>query len=133
MENIPELEEVSNIQNMPDSYIRKLFSSKDLNLVKRIKMMGYEICRTKISEAYIKRSLNNFKHGYVYYKGTQIIGFAVWKEKTDIPTNMNKGDNKPPIPYMELLLICTQPNDYQIAPNKSLSLSFHIHVLALLR
>lgn len=116
MENIPDLEEVSNIQNMPDPYSKQLFSSKNREIVTRIKRMGEKICRGHISDRYINRALNTFKYGLIYYKDSEIMGFATWKEKIYNPTNMNKGDNKPPVPYMELLLICTQPNDYQIAP-----------------
>lgn len=116
MDSIPDLEEVVNIQNMPDPYAKQLFSSKNRDIVTRIKKMGDNICRGHISDRYINRALNTFKYGLIYYKDSEIMGFAVWKEKIQIPSNMNKGDNYPPIPYMELLLICTKPNDYQIAP-----------------
>lgn len=116
MTSLPDLEEVSNIQNMPDPYSKQIFSSKNREIVTRIKRMGDKICRGYISDRYINRALNTFKYGLIYYKDSEIMGFATWKEKKEIPKNMNMGDNNPPIPYMELLLICTQTNDYQIAP-----------------
>lgn len=109
------LEEVNNIQNLPDSYMRKLFISKDRSTVERIKKLGDDICRNKLPDRYINCALNTFKKGFVYYKDTNIVGFAVWKEKTYDPISKSK-EIRPPIPYMELLLICTLPNDYKISP-----------------
>jgi len=101
------LEEISTVPDIPPTYLRLFFTSKDRKIVTDIKRHADHTCHAKVSHEYITNSLNKFKQGIIYYKGDVVKGFAVWKERITEPRNVYK--DMPfihPEKYIELLLIC---------------------------
>ena len=83
------MEEIQNISNMPDKVFKHFFTKKDRNIVNRVKECASSTCHEKISPSYINASLNNFKKGIVYFSKGDVVGFVVWKEKTEeMPNSM---------------------------------------------
>lgn len=102
------LEEISTVPDIPPTYLRYFFGSKDRKIVNDVKRHADHTCQTKISQGYIINALNKFKRGIVYYKADVVKGFAVWKESLSNPRNVYK--DAPyihPEKYIDLLLICS--------------------------
>jgi len=102
------LEEISTVPDIPPTYLRYFFGSKNRKIVADIKRHADTTCHMKVSEAYITNSLNKFNKGIVYYKGQTVKGFAVWKEHVTEPRNTLKDatyihSEK----FIDLLLICS--------------------------
>ena len=102
------LEEISTVPDIPATYLRYFFGSKNRKIVADVKHHADTTCHMKVSEAYITNSLNKFNKGIVYYKGQTVKGFAVWKEHVTEPQNILKDatyihSEK----FINLLLICS--------------------------
>jgi len=112
------MEEIQNISNMPDKVFKHFFTKKDRNIVNRVKECASSTCHEKISPSYINVSLNNFKRGIVYFSKGDVVGFVVWKEKTEeMPNSMKmlasmaiERINFKPDTFMEISLLCAKMN-----------------------
>ena len=70
------LEEINNINlDIHRIYI----TSRERDIVRRIRAMANDTCRGSISPDYIHASFNKFKQGIVYYINNKIHGFCIWK------------------------------------------------------
>ena len=93
---------------LPDNLDRALFSRMD-PIVNSLKSQANTVCRNHISEEYIRKAFNNFKHGFCYKQDNSVVGFCLWKESNDTFI-----DSKNDFKYMSVLLVCAQQTDYKL-------------------
>ena len=109
MENSTQnLVEINNIY--PTHLRRKLIHAGDRATVNIMKAQAERICRYNINPLYIRSVFNKFRYGFVYYDGDECVGFSIWKEHNST-VEKNNAVRKA---YIDLLLICTAPNNYKL-------------------
>lgn len=94
-------------------YIDKSDMKRKRAIDKELKHHAMAICRRKISERYISSALNNYTNGYIYVKGKDIIGFALWKIFTDaIPSHASQETEIKR--HIYVTLICSEHKEYSL-------------------
>jgi hypothetical protein len=98
-----------NLENniYPKDATKIFFTINDRTIIKSIKPFAFDTCRGKISEAYISKSFNRFKNGFLYKdEDDEIIGYCLWKEVNDTITKSTI-----PLKYLHILLVCAIDTD----------------------
>lgn len=102
--------EVSNIY--PDNIKKNTLHASQRQLISVLRNQAYEICRTEMSNEYIRWAFNKFKGGFVYYRGNEPVSFCIWKiseQHMDIKTLEKYNE-------LYIYLVCGKQLDYKILP-----------------
>lgn len=94
-------------------YIDKTDMKRKRVIDKELKEYAMNVCRKKISERYINNALKTYTNGYIYLRGKDIIGFAIWN--IDVHERMNiktlEIDTKR---HIHVLLICSESKENKL-------------------
>lgn len=69
-----------------------------------------EVCRDEFGQDLINAAINNYRNGYVYTIGREIIGFVIWKTVSHYTQSPNY-PNPVPSKHLKILLICSKKTD----------------------
>lgn len=97
----------TNIYTAPKNIKRTFMSSKQTFYADELHEHAAKICREEFGQDVINAAINNYKNGYVYTIGREIIGFVIWKiiiNKIDSPFYPNPVPSK----HLKILLICAK-------------------------
>lgn len=95
----------TNIYTAPKNIKRTFMSSKQTFYADELHEHATKVCRDEFGQDVINSAINNYKNGYVYTIGRDIIGFVIWKiitNKIDSPFYPNPVPSK----HLKILLIC---------------------------
>ncbi len=102
--------EVSNIY--PNNLNRINLRANQRPLISYLRSEAYSICRTEISNDYIRSVFNKFKKGFVYYQGNKPVAFCIWK----VSEHISIVDLKLSYRSLYIYLICGMKADYKFVP-----------------
>ena len=108
------MEETYSLRSLPGDMKRILFNeSKRKIFGPQLKRHAMEVCRNKISETYINNAIKQFTHGYLYMKGNEILGFALWE--VHIINRESVTTNRPNLEsYIDVRLVCSKNKENKL-------------------
>jgi hypothetical protein len=99
------LSEMNNI--FPRDISKRSLSSRDRSAVTVVRRMSDTLCRSAVSDEYIRAAFNKFKDGILYTRTGSPIGFCIWKVREHIrPQGRTFKD-------LHVYLLCAKPSGFQ--------------------
>lgn len=97
----------TDIYDFPPNIKRMFIDSKQSHITRKLKAHADEVCRNELPQTYINKAFNNYRYGYVYVKGDEIMGFIIWNIITKDTINSLNLDMYPS-KYIYIQLLCAK-------------------------